>query len=91
MLAFEIRRWLELLPPQAEVSICDGGMSLVAPKISAENGGPAYLEVGGLPDDGLDISAPGTWPDPAAGKPSDVAEACAHSPSLIRALQGMED
>lgn len=40
-----IRKWLELLPDDAEIGVTDGGLAL------ATEDGQNYLEIGGLPED----------------------------------------
>jgi len=47
----EIERWLSTLPEDADVAIDEGGLSLV--EINANGSqGHAYMEVGGIPDEG---------------------------------------
>lgn len=54
MKVYEIKRWLETLPYEAEVGVDDGGLCLrvVEDRYS-------YCEIGGLPDEDEDDSPPG--------------------------------
>ena len=45
----ELIRWLRTLPDDADVAIDEGGLTLV------EVEGDAYMEVGGLPNDEIDV------------------------------------
>jgi hypothetical protein len=56
MLVKEVKQWLDTLPDDAVVGIDDGGLTLVCfdDRITVDFGpvGQAYIEVGGLPDEG---------------------------------------